>query len=251
MEKIQIKNTNGQNIAAVVHRPAAVSAKLAILCPGYLDTKDYEHLIAFADELVERGYTAIRFDPTGTWESEGAISEYLTSQYLKDIKSVLEHMLTESAYEQVLLGGHSRGGQVSILYAVGDPRITTVLGIMPSQGPIYGSRREAWERDGVSVSSRDVPGSADEKREFRVPVAHMLDRDQFDVVAAIRNIRVPVVLVAGALDTIVPPEGVQELYEAANEPKIYLVVEGIGHNYRLNAQEIQEVNRMVLAALPQ
>jgi len=159
MEPVKIPNLNGQSLAAVIHRPAVKTEKLAILCPGYLDTKDYTHLTMLAEDLASQGYTAVRFDPTGTWESDGDISEYLTSQYLKDIESVLEHMLAEGGYSYILLGGHSRGGQVSILYAARDLRISEVLGIMPSHAPVEGKRREDWESAGVSNSSRDIPGN--------------------------------------------------------------------------------------------
>ena len=150
------------NLAAVIHYPETKTERLAILCPGYLDSKDYDHLVRLAEVLTERGYTVVRFDPTGTWESEGSISEYLTSQYLNDIKNVLEYMLREGDYRYVLLGGHSRGGMVSILYAARDPRISLVLGIMPSSGrSMVGKRREDWQRSGFSISTRDVPGKTE------------------------------------------------------------------------------------------
>lgn len=240
METIKV-----QNLSVAVHRPITKTEKLAILCPGYLDTKDYPHLVRLAEQLSERGYTVARFDPTGTWESQGDISDYLTSQYLEDIKSVLEHMLAEGRYTHVLLGGHSRGGQVSILYAARDPRISEVLAIMPSHGPVEGTRREEWEKAGFKESDRDIPGS-DERKHFKVPFQHVLDRDQFDALGDVKKITAPIIFVAGELDDLVLPEEVKELYEAANEPKTYLLAEGIDHDYRFNPEEIEKINKMAL-----
>src|SRR3989338_5134444 len=126
MEKVTIKNSLGKNISAIVTSPETKTDRLAILCPGYLDSKDYAHLVELAKTLVTKGYTTVRFDPTGTWESEGDISDYTTTQYLVDIKSVLEYMLREHNFKHVLLGGHSRGGQVAILYAARDARISLI-----------------------------------------------------------------------------------------------------------------------------
>lgn len=249
MESLSIPNSEGKSIAAVVHRPATRTDKLAILCPGYLDTKDYMHLTALADELSMHGYTAVRFDPTGTWESEGDISEYLTTQYLKDIGSVLEYMLRQAPYTHVLLGGHSRGGQVSILYAARDSRISEVLGIMPSHGPVEGKRRKDWEKAGVSVSSRDIPGNDKERKEFRVPFQHVLDRDQYDALGDIKKISAPVVLIATEFDVSVPPEEVRVLFENANEPKKFIFVENMDHEYRHKPAEIQKINSLALGAL--
>jgi len=249
MEPVKIPNSNGQNLAAVIHRSTTKTEKLAILCPGYLDTKDYTHLIMLAEDLANRGYTAVRFDPTGTWESDGDISEYLTSQYLNDIENVLEYMLAEGNYTYVLLGGHSRGGQVSILYAARDPRISEVLGIMPSHAPVEGKRREDWESAGASNSSRDIPGNTEERKSFSVPFTHVLDRDQFDALGDIEKIKVPIVLVSAEFDVSVPPEHVQELFEHANESKKLIYLEGMDHEYRHNREEIEKVNALVMDAL--
>lgn len=249
MEKIKIFNSNGQNIAAIIDRPAAKTEKLAILCPGYLDTKDYAHLASLANELTKQGYTVVRFDPTGTWESEGDISEYLTSQYLEDIGSVLERMLREGKYTHVLLGGHSRGGQVSVLYAARDPRISQVLGIMPSHGLMTGKRREDWEKTGVSISQRDLPNEGEGMREYRVPFQHVLDREQYDALNEVKKIKVPIVFIAGELDILVPPEKVKKLFDNANEPKKFILAQGIDHEYRHRPAEIEKINALALKGL--
>jgi alpha-beta hydrolase superfamily lysophospholipase len=249
-EKVKIPNNKGRKIAAIIHRPNKECDKLAILCPGFLDTKDYAHLVTLARALSARGFTVIRFDPTGTWESEGDISEYLTSQYLEDIKSVLEYMLGKASYEDILLGGHSRGGMVSILYAARDKRISTVLGIMPSTpGVMKGKRHEEWKETGFSNSFRDIPGSV-EKKFFKVPYAHNIDRQQFDIFTDVRKIHAPLILVAGELDTAVPPEDVKRIFDTANEPKQYILMKGIGHDYRNNPSEIDIVNDKILEILP-
>lgn len=248
MEVSKVQNSKGNNLSVAIHRPATKAEKLAILCPGYLDTKDYPHLVRLSEQLAERGYTVVRFDPTGTWESEGDISDYLTSQYLEDIKSVLEYMLAEGGYTHVLLGGHSRGGQVSILYAARDPRISEVLAIMPSHGPVEGPRREEWEKAGFKESDRDIPESA-ERKHFKVPFQHVLDRDQFDALGDVKKIVAPIVFVAGELDDLVPPEEVKELYDAASETKTYILAEGIDHDYRFNPEEIEKINKLALDAI--
>ena len=250
MEKVKIPNSKGQNVAAVIERPKAKTEKLAILCPGFLDTKDYDHLVELAKVLADRGYTVVRFDPTGTWESEGEITDYTTSQYLSDVKSVLEYMLRESGYKNILLGGHSRGGMVSILYAARDPRISAVVGIMPSSphSAFIKHRREQWKRGGFRISKRDAPGTS-EKREFRVPYAHAGDRDKFNVLKDVKRVHVPVVLLTGSLDVTVLPENVREIFDKANEPKQFIAIPKIGHDYRHNLSEIKIVNDKILEAL--
>ncbi len=53
-------------------------------------------------------------------------------------------MLTKDKYTGILLGGHSRGGMVSLLYTARDNRISKVLGIMPSSDKSMTPAREKW-----------------------------------------------------------------------------------------------------------
>lgn len=249
MEKILIQNSKGENIATVIHRPATPSAKLAVLCPGYLDTKDYDHLIKLAEALTEQGYTAVRFDPTGVWESEGDISEYTTTQHLEDIRCIIEFMRTKSNYEHILVGGHSRGGMLSLLYAAQDSRVSTVLGIMPSSNYILPlKQREQWQTTGIESHRRNIPGTA-EKKEFQVPFSYVLDREPYDVLGELKNVHARIVLIAGELDTLIPPADVQEIFERANEPKKFVLVKGVGHDYRLNPVEVEKVTVEIVQTL--
>ena len=70
MEIVQTKIPSSKgNLAAAVHYPETKTERLAILCPGYVDSKDYKHLVGLAEALSKQGYTVVRFEPTGTWES--------------------------------------------------------------------------------------------------------------------------------------------------------------------------------------
>lgn len=52
---------------------------------------------------------------------------------------------------------------------------------------------------------------------------------RMDLVGKLRQLDLPVLIVHGAQDTVVPPEMAQRLYEAARGPKRLILVEGAGH----------------------
>lgn len=248
IEKLKIPSNKG-NLAAVIYHPLIKSNKLAILCPGYLDSKNYQHLIDLAITLSKHKYTTVRFNPTGTWESEGKISDYTTSQYLKDIKNVLEFMLKRAKYKQILLGGHSRGGQISILYAAKDPRINIVLGIMPSTNFDNEKTRKEWEKIGFRISKRNLPQNKNKHIEFHVPANHLKNWDQYDVIKSVKKIKSPIILIAGELDKNVTPQKVKKIFDNANEPKKFLLIPNIGHDYRNNKKEIAIINKKIIEQL--
>lgn len=135
------------------------------------------------------------------------------------------------------------------MYAARDARISIVLGIMPSSGPIAGRRREEWEKTGVSISQRDLPDNKNEKREFRVPFSHVEDKDKYDVIGDVKKIKAPIVLIAGELDESVLPEDVKKIFDNANEPKKFITIVGIGHDYRHTDEEIKIVNEKIMENL--
>lgn len=245
MENIRIQTSSGKSLAATFHESSNPGINLAVLCPGYLDTKDYSHLVMLSEDLVTRGYDVVRFDPMGTWDSDGGIEEYTTSGYLDNIKSVVEYMLSKHPYSHILLGGHSRGGQMSVLYAARDSRISQVVAIMPSSPLVFDKvREEKWEQEGISASKRDVPSGGE--REYRVPYTHNLDRKQYNVLQEVKNVHIPILFIAGEKDVLVLPEYVKALYGEANDPKKYILVDNIGHDYRHNPDEVRIVNDLIL-----
>ena len=251
-EKVKIPIKTKKNIAAAIHYPEIETDKLAVLCPGNLDTKDYNHLIKLAETLSKEGYTTVRFDPLGTWESDGQDADYSVSRYLKDVASVLDFMLSRKSYKTILLGGHSRGGEISILYAAQDPRISIVVPIMPptpiSAEELKGDKYTNWKKQGFYLSTRDIPGSS-ETKSFKLPYDHLTDRLKFNSIQAVKKIHTPIIFVAGELDKVCLPEEVKILFDNANEPKRYLFLRGIGHGYRRSVAEIDIVNAEILKTL--
>lgn len=141
--KVKIKN----RISAIICESDREPKGLVILIPGYLDTKDYNHLKELSTDLANDGYIAVRFDPTGTWESGGGIESYTVGQELRDITDILEYMGARSKYERIILGGHSLGGFISILYAASDPKIASVFAIMPPYALARSSKKiEMWNQ---------------------------------------------------------------------------------------------------------
>lgn len=246
--KKNINSSRGQ-ISIAVHYPEVKTEKLAILCPGYLDSKDYDHLVQLATVLVERGFAVVRFDPTGTWESEGNISEYTTTQYLEDIKSVKEYMLKDKNYTFILLGGHSMGGRMSLLYAPTDSEILSVFAIMSGYKKAPSKNEEKWKTDGVQINNRDIPKNKNEKRQYTVPFSFLEDSNKYNVLDTIGNLHIPVLLIAGEQDTLCTPEVMKTIFDKANQPKEFVIIPGIGHDYRQNSEQIKIVNDVFLSKI--
>ncbi len=247
-ETISLTTESGQ-IALSITKPDIKTNQVAILCPGFLDSKDYAHLVGLANDLAEIGYTVVRFDAAGIWQSSGG--EYTTTHYLQDLKAVLDYILQDSDFTKVLLGGHSKGGFVALYQACFDPRITTVLAIMstfPFVKESNGAVIEKWKNSGKRLSTRDLPAGLGTK-EFVTDYSYVADRLQYDLLAAFKNCQAKLIFVAGSEDKIALASDVKSLFDQTPEPKEFIVVEGIGHDYRKNPAEISLVNKEILKAI--
>ena len=72
------------------------------------------------------------------------------------------------------------------------------------------------------------------QRDFPFFPSQYLALDRFDNFRKIKNIHVPVLIVNGALDEVVPPSHGEKLYELANEPKEFHSLPNRGHNDAFN-----------------
>lgn len=75
-----------------------------------------------------------------------------------------------------------------------------------------------------------------------LPVSLLL-RDRYPNLERIRGIEVPVLVIAGSADTVVPASQSRSVFEAASEPKEFVMIDGADHN----DVELTEGDRLVTA----
>lgn len=217
------------------------SNKLAIVLPGFLDTKDYPHMRSHVEYLGEQGYLAVSFDPPGAWESGEDNSEYTITNYLQAIDDVIAHL----GNKPTVLVGHSMGGMMAMLLAKRNPHVAAFVAIMSPYSYVrednYQKRVVEWKEAGIKVSTRDLPGDSSQKREFRLPYAYVEDASQYNALDGLKALTKPKLFIIGEDDDVVPREVTEWAYTAAAKPKELVVLKS-DHDYRWHPQLIEDVN---------
>src|SRR3972149_11567035 len=126
MERIKTKNFE----LAVYEKGNEGAAKIALVLPGRLDTKDYVHMRSHVDFLAANGFFALSFDPPGTWESPGGIELYTTTNCLVAVDELIAYF----GNKPTLLAGHSRGGTVAMLAGTKNPHVDRFISIFSYYG---------------------------------------------------------------------------------------------------------------------
>lgn len=216
------------------HRP------LVILChgiPSGITVEGEPGYEALARRFVELGAGACWFNFRGTGLSDGNFS---LPGWADDLDAVLDAAGAGGGPfegcdpDRTALVGFSAGGAVSIICAAGRRGLKGVAvlsapadftGLMPKEG--MGSFIAHARDIGIVRDAGFPPSEEDYYRE-------MVDFNPEEKVSALAP--VPLLVVHGDLDDLVPLGEAYRLHDAAAEPKELYVVKGGGHRLRLNPE---------------
>ncbi|MFH1589717.1 MAG: alpha/beta hydrolase [archaeon] len=227
---------------ATYQKGSSQSDKFAIVLPGRLDTKDYLHMRSHVDFLATKGYFALSFDPPGTWESEGDISIYSTTNYLKAVQEIIEYY----GNKKTILIGHSRGGSMAVLAGTRIKEVEKFIDIMGRAS--YKTEEfidDGWREKGYHLSIRDTPkGYAEKEKSFKLPYTFVEDSQQYDMIPDLKVCNKPKLFIAGSKDTLVDPIKIKEACELSSDPKQFIMLDSV-HGYRRNPEMINKVNGII------
>jgi len=153
-------------------------------------------------QIVEQGYGLMAASYRGYPGSEGAPSE---QAFIQDGLELFDTL--QSAGQTVILHGESLGTGVAAAVAARRPSAELVVLEAPYTGV-------------ADIAAAQYPW---------LPV-HFLIKDPFLTRDRISGIAVPVLIVHGTEDRVIPVDHGQALYGKANSPKRIEIIEGAGHN---------------------
>lgn len=158
-----------------------------------------------AEALRRNGISVLLFDYRGFGENSGTPSESGLALDGRAVRDYLRQRPDVDADRLVYLG-ESLGAAIALELATEDPPAALVL-----RSPFTSM---------TAVGQLHYPF---------LPVSWLL-RDRYPSVDRISRIRSPLLVIAGRLDSIVPIDQSQRLYDVAPEPKTLLVIPDADHN---------------------
>jgi len=246
-ENFSIINSKGLKLSIAIDQPKLEKSPVVLILHGFTGYKEEEHLDDIAKTLCNAGITAIRFDTAGSGFSEGSTEEdFRVSGYLKDINTVIDWIFSLALIDHQRFGitGHSLGGGLSLIQSAIDLRMKACFAIQPSkvkmdQRSIYDTSQ--WEQTGYFEKISAHP----KRKIFRLPWEFALDRNSFDAVEYSEKISVPVEILYGTADSVIPPEVSIELYHAlATREKNLIALENYGHDFKKNREQRRHVSEL-------
>jgi fermentation-respiration switch protein FrsA (DUF1100 family) len=202
IEDVWLQASDGVRINAF-YRPHPASKQAILLLHGNAENVGYG--LPQMRLLAKVGVNILAVDYRGYGKSEGTPSE---AGVYRDADAAYDFLVKDRHFrpDDVVIYGHSLGGAVAVNLA---------------------ARRPCG---GLIVQSSFTNARAMTREIFALPVIEFVVKSRFDSLDMIRNVRVPVLIVHGTKDDVVPFAMGQKLFSAAHEPKRFYRMEGAGHN---------------------
>lgn len=178
--------------------------------------------------LTLEGYDIFAFDYRGYGKSEG--SPTLDGIHI-DAHAALETVLTlpQTNKERLFVFGQSLGGAVAV-YAVATSAYKDRIKAVIIDSTFSGYRRIAREKFSQLIITWP----------FQYPLSFLFN-DYFSPVRWVKEVSpVPLLIIHGDKDSIVPIHHGSLLHEAALSPKEFWLVKGVGHTQAFALKEIRE-----------
>jgi pimeloyl-ACP methyl ester carboxylesterase len=256
---------SGFTLAGTLSRPVESAAKLpAVVLVGGSGPADRDEVIAgipilgqIANALADGGFMVVRYDKRGIGQSGGRAEVASLADYAEDVRAVVKALSDRKDVDQkqIAVVGHSEGGAVALIAASKDKRIGKV-GLLAANGVtgaelVLAQQQHLLNRSSMSAEEKQAKIDLQKRIQEAVitgkgldqlppEVRKQVDNAEFqsiltnDPAKIMPDVRQPILIVQGELDTQVDPSNADRLEALArkrkNAPAVEVVkIPGVNH----------------------
>ena len=209
-----------------------------------------DYLKKLAEGLYENGVSSYRFDKRGVGRSIGSIKkgdEVKFSDFINDVKSIINHFRKTNKFKRVVVIGHSEGalfgmiacrsiaeGFISIAGA-GTDYLTIIQRQLSNRAPYIKSMSDSIIqelRNGKIIDSVSPLMSG-----LFNPDAQMflIDASSYNPLDEISKLDIPILIIQGTNDIQIEVKDAQMLYDASTNARLE-IIQGMNHVFRQSSE---------------
>lgn len=194
-----------------------------VSCHGMFSCQHGQKHLYLAQALAKRQIPMLRFDCSGVGSSQGRFYDLSYSQRMQDLQGAMDFLFSQGV-AQIALFGSSMGGAVALLAAAREPRVVAVAtlsaigqpeGLLDANPDAY----TAWAQEGVVQTPLGPVGPG-----------FLQDSRARDVPSAVGVLQIPLLVVHGEEDTVVPISDAHDIAVAARNVRLE-IVSGADHSF--------------------
>jgi pimeloyl-ACP methyl ester carboxylesterase len=250
-----LTSTEGLPIRGDLDVPERARA-LVVVVHGFKGFKDWGFFPWTTQRLLQHRLAVCRFnmsrsgigDDPETFDRLDLFEHDTYSTQLADLRAVVAHVRQEVPGLPLFLFGHSRGGGVAILGAQDVPDLRGVIAWSPiSHCDRWDEETKRGWRERGHIEQLNTRTGQMMRMSTAILDDYEASRERLDVERAVRELRVPLLVVHGGRDESVPVhEG--RLLASLNDGASLLVVERASHTFNAIHPLVHIPHELVLAA---
>jgi pimeloyl-ACP methyl ester carboxylesterase len=229
-QTLAFPDPGGHQIAGILTTPGGTD-RLAVLCHGFLSSKNSATNRALTGMLIPQGIATLRFDFYGHGDSQGPFEELTAGTAVQQTLAALA-LAGSRGYRKLGLVGSSFGGLVAILAAAEfDPLSCLALKCPVSDFPAM--LREEFGATGMRrwQATNTIPNITGGQGHIPLPFSFYEDCARYDVYAAATTLAVPTLIVHGDADEYVPIAQSLRLQKSLGGKTSLLGLPGADHHF--------------------
>lgn len=224
---INFANHLGERLFGTHHRPDAPSEYGIVLGHCFTCTRHTGILREAGARLAAAGFHVLRFDFSGNGQSEGVFIETSYTKYIAEMETAA-NFLRADGVKWLGFAGHSMGAAVSVLAGARVSEIQAVCaiagrltGMDPSRIFSQDQKRQFEETGRLEFVSRG--------RQLELDSRFLNDMLSHDMPAAVASLRIPLLIVHGTQDDIVPSDQAEKAHSTNPDHSELVIIPGADH----------------------
>jgi putative redox protein len=240
--QIRFQNHMGEDLAGTLHEPdrSPVGAVIAGHC--FTCSRHTGILRHICSGLCTVGFMALRFDFSGNGQSQGRFEQSTWSKQILEMEAAVA-LVKNEGINWIGLAGHSLGAAIALLVAQRQPAVSAlcrVAGRVSQTRPLHfltSAQEDTLLQTGrVAFTSRG--------RQLALKRTFFDDAQRHDLTAATRSLKIPMLVVHGGRDDIIPVSEAH-LAKAANPKWVELAIVADGDHMLARSEHQLQVARTV------
>jgi uncharacterized OsmC-like protein/alpha-beta hydrolase superfamily lysophospholipase len=225
-ERFDFPNAQGQNLAALLDRPAGEPRAYALFAHCFTCGKDTHAAKRVAEGLTALGIAVLRFDFTGLGSSEGEFANTTFSSNVGDLVAAANE-LRRRAQAPAILIGHSLGGTAVLAAAaeVAEARAVVTIAAPCDPSHVTGLFKDRLEE----IAAEGEVQATLAGRQFRISRTFVNDLAEHKLMQRIANLRKALLIFHSPTDEIVAIDNASRIFTAAKHPKSFVSLAGADH----------------------
>lgn len=226
-ERVEFPSRRGNLLVGDLHRSGEGAGRWLVLCHGMESTRGGTKQAAMVRRFVPKGYTVLRFDFSYVGDSEGEYEDLTVSGEVDDALGALDFVHQFGGATDCTLVGSSLGGLVALLAAT---KAQHVVSRVATIAPVADSHLFTDSLSAEAIAGWRSRGRRRVGAGFLRPT-FLDDVLAIDAPSMFAHLKVPVLVLHGDADNVVPPSHADIIAANAGGPVTVKRFPGVGHRF--------------------